>query len=62
MNFSTMSVSNSTFTGNSGLSYDPDSDQYNYVWKTKKGWKGTCRRLVVRLNDGTEHIAHFEFK
>jgi choline dehydrogenase-like flavoprotein len=46
----------------SGLSYDENTDQYTYVWKTKKDWAGSCRRLIVKLNDGTEHIAYFQFK
>lgn len=48
--------------GNSTLSYDPATDQYTYVWKTEKSWKGTCRLLVVKLNDGTEHMAKFRFR
>ena len=48
--------------GGSSLSYDADSDQYNYVWKTSKEWKGTCRQLVVQLNDGSLHFANFKFK
>lgn len=49
--------------GSSSLSYDPVSDQYNYVWKTDKAWTiGTCRQLVVKLIDGTEHKANFKFK
>jgi VCBS repeat-containing protein len=48
--------------GNSSLSYDPASDTYTYVWKTDKGWAGTCRVLTVQLNDGTQHLAYFRFK
>lgn len=55
-------VEESGTAGNSGLSYNSDSDDYTYVWKTKKGWKGTCRLLIVRLDDGTQHIALFQFK
>jgi YVTN family beta-propeller protein len=47
---------------NSSLAYDPNTDQYSYVWKTKKDWARSCRQFVVRLNDGTEHLANFEFK
>lgn len=50
-----------TASGNS-LSYDPATDQYNFVWKTNKAWAGTCRQLVVRLVDGTDHPANFKFK
>ena len=46
--------------GGSSLSYVPD--QYNYVWKTDSSWVGTCRQLIVTLNDGTVHVANFKFK
>jgi hypothetical protein len=32
------------------------------VWKTDKGWAGTCRQLIIRLSDGTTHLANFKFK
>ncbi len=48
--------------GGSGLSYDSQSDKYTYVWKTEKAWSGTCRRLVVRLVDGTFAEAEFSFR
>jgi len=46
--------------GGSTLTYSPD--QYHYNWKTESSWAGTCRQLVVKLNDGTEYIALFKFK
>ncbi len=46
--------------GGSTLSYSPD--KYHYNWKTESSWAGTCRQLVVKLNDGSEHIALFKFK
>lgn len=48
--------------GGSSLSYDPTSDRYIYVWKTDPSWAGTCRQLVVQLNDGSIHRANFRFK
>jgi hypothetical protein len=48
--------------GSSSLSYNASSDQYTYVWKTEKSWAGTCRTLVVKLDDGTFHWANFKFK
>ena len=48
--------------GGSSLSYDPVSDQYVYIWATDPGWAGTCRQLVVQLNDGSTHRANFKFK
>ena len=41
--------------------YDPATDTYTYVWKTHKAWAGTCRQLVVKLEDGTFHQANFQF-
>jgi hypothetical protein len=48
--------------GNSSLNYDASSDQYIYVWKTEGAWAGTCRQLVVKLNDGSTHVANFRFR
>jgi DNA-binding beta-propeller fold protein YncE len=48
--------------GGSSLNYDPSTDQYIYVWKTQAGWAGTCRQLVVQLNDGSIYRANFRFK
>jgi len=48
--------------GASSLSYDANSDQYSYVWKTEKGWANTCRQLVLKLADGTYHRATFKFR
>ena len=47
--------------GNSALHYDAAIDQYTYVWKTDKAWTGTCRQLILRLADGTDHKALFNF-
>src|SRR5205823_3471235 len=46
--------------GSSSLSYDTSVDQYTYVWKTDKAWAGTCRQLVIKLIDGTNHRANFQ--
>jgi hypothetical protein len=51
-----------TNPGGSGLTFDEASQQYVYVWKTDRSWAGTCRRLVVRLMDGTMHEATFQFR
>lgn len=55
-------VEETATAGNSRLNYDPTTDRYNYVWKTDKGWAGTCRQLTVTLIDGTSHLALFQFK
>ena len=48
--------------GGSSFSYNATTDQYSYVWKTNKAWKGTCRMFVLKLDDGTDHLAKFRFK
>jgi hypothetical protein len=48
-------------SGKSTLQYDPTTDEYTYVWKTKKEWAGTCRKLKLKLDDGTKHKAKFKF-
>lgn len=48
--------------GGSSLNYDASADQYIYVWKTDASWAGTCRQLLVQLNDGSIHRADFRFK
>jgi hypothetical protein len=45
-----------------GLSYNPATDQYNYVWKTSSSWSGTCRQLMVIMKDGAVHYANISFK
>ena len=49
-------------SGDSGLTYNATTDTYSYKWKTiKTPWKGTCRQLLVTLNDLTVHTAYFQF-
>lgn len=55
-------VEETVSAGSSSLSYDPDSDQYTYVWKTNKGWANSCRILTIMLDDGSVHQASFQFK
>jgi hypothetical protein len=45
----------------SAAEYDPATDQYQYNWKTTKAWAGTCRQVLVLLNDDTVHVAYFQF-
>jgi hypothetical protein len=32
------------------------------VWKTLKGWANSCRQLNVKLDDGSDHLASFQFR
>jgi hypothetical protein len=61
-NTATDTVEETVNAGGSSLTYDAATDTYTYVWKTSKNWSDTCRQLVVKLADGTEHVANFEFK
>jgi predicted extracellular nuclease len=51
-----------TPTTNSVLSYDAGSATYTYSWKTDKSWTNTCRRLVLKLADGTYHFVDVFFR
>jgi CSLREA domain-containing protein len=55
-------VEETVSSGNSGLQYDTATGTYTYIWKTQKSWAGTCRQLIIKLDDGTIHSANFKFK
>ena len=44
------------------LTYSAKTHLYTYSWTTAKAWVGTCRQLVVKLADGSERRANFQFK
>ena len=44
------------------LVYKPGVDRYQFEWRTKTNWKDTCRVLIVRFVDGTEHRVNFRFR
>ena len=48
-------------TGGSGLQNFGDGT-YQFNFKTKKGWAGSCRTLGIELGDGMNHSANFQFK
>jgi hypothetical protein len=56
------SIEQTLSAGASNLSYDATTERYIYAWKTKKAWEGTCRQLVVKLDDGSVHKANFKFR
>jgi extracellular elastinolytic metalloproteinase len=43
------------------LTYDPVTQQYQVNWDTLGEWAGTCRQLIVTLDDGTQLRARFRF-
>lgn len=46
----------------SSLAYSTTAGNYTYAWKTEKVWSGSCRAFIMRLGDGTTHIALFRFR
>ena len=53
-------VTETLTAGGSSLTFS--GDVYNYIWKSEASWAGTCRQLIVTLNDGSVHTANFKFK
>lgn len=51
-----------TTNSTSGLQYSAAGSQYIYPWKSDRSWAGTCRRFILRLDDGTKHEALFQFR
>lgn len=48
--------------GSTLLSYDVNTGRYTFIWKTDKAWRGTCRMLILKFDDGTEYKTLFKFK
>jgi hypothetical protein len=48
-------------SGASGLQYLGNGN-WQFNWKTAKGYANTCRMLILNLKDGTQHKAEFKFK
>jgi hypothetical protein len=36
-------------------------DQFSFNWKTEQAWAGTCRQLIIRLQDVADPVATFRF-
>lgn len=58
----TDAIEESYSAGSSGLTYDAATHQFQYNWRTMKGWAGTCRSLQLVLSDGTQRGALFRFQ
>ncbi len=43
------------------LSYDAETGEYVYLWKTDASWVGSCARFVLRLVDDTTHTVEVRF-
>ena len=59
-NASTDPIAGDLPVGLSGLTISGNNFQFN--WATDRSWGGTCRRLFIRLSDGTTPFADFKFR
>jgi uncharacterized repeat protein (TIGR01451 family) len=50
-----------TSPGNVDFNLIAAPNQYIFNWQTSTAYAGTCRELVVSLNDGTTFVAFFQF-
>jgi hypothetical protein len=41
--------------------YVQRTDEYVMLWKTDHRWTGSCREFVLQLDDGSVHVARFQF-
>jgi predicted extracellular nuclease len=55
-------VDTTTTAGASGLTYDPATGEYTYVWNTQKAWAGQCRTFTMTFDDGAYRSADFQFR
>jgi hypothetical protein len=46
---------------NRSLTFNKRTGTYTVSFTSDRSWAGTCRQVVVRLVDGTEHRANFQF-
>jgi photosystem II stability/assembly factor-like uncharacterized protein len=44
----------------SSLTYDKKANRYTYTWKTETSWVNSCRRLDLKLTDGSIHTVLFK--
>jgi hypothetical protein len=49
------------YAAGSGLQYQGAGD-WQFNWKTPKGYAGQCRTTTLTLSDNTTHTASFQFK
>ena len=49
-------------TGNTQLTYDATTDQFQYNISTSKSWANTCRQFTLTLSDTSTHAFDVKFK
>jgi hypothetical protein len=58
----TDAIEETVTAGSSSLQYDAAAERYTYIWKTQTSFAKSCRKLVLRLIDGSEREALFKFR
>ena len=49
-------------TGGGTLTYDSQTQHYQYVLETDAAWKGSCRKVSFKFIDGSAIDAYFRFR
>lgn len=55
-------ITTPTESADGRLLYNARQQRYQYNWETLEEWAGTCRRVIITLDDGTQLGANFRFE
>ena len=55
-------ITTPTESSNGKLLYNGAQQRYHYNWETLEEWAGTCRQVIITLDDGTQLRADFRFE
>jgi len=55
-------ITTPTESANGKLLYNRAQQRYQYNWETLEEWAGTCRQVIITLDDGTQLRADFRFE
>ncbi|HUG87198.1 MAG TPA: PxKF domain-containing protein, partial [Actinomycetota bacterium] len=55
-------ITTPTESASGKLLYNGAQQRYQYNWETLEEWAGTCRQVIITLDDGTQLRADFRFE
>ncbi|HEX6207659.1 MAG TPA: M36 family metallopeptidase [Actinomycetota bacterium] len=55
-------ITTNTDSTSGKLTYNKNLQRYHYNWATSADWAGTCRQVIITLDDGTQLRADFRFE
>ncbi|HEX6262351.1 MAG TPA: M36 family metallopeptidase [Actinomycetota bacterium] len=55
-------ITTNTDSTNGKLTFNKNLQRYHYNWATSADWAGTCRQVIITLDDGTQLRADFRFE